>query len=36
MGLADDLVELREYEVNLSECDLPNDDSSEKRRYILC
>lgn len=29
--------ELNNYETQLSECDMPNDnDNSEKRRYILC
>lgn len=36
IGFANDIEELGEYEVNLSESDLPHDDNSEKRRYILC
>ena len=36
IGLTDDIEELIEYEVKLSECDIPDDDSSEKRRHILC
>lgn len=36
MGFAYDMKDLKEYEAKLSECDLPNDNSSEKRRYILC
>jgi CopG family transcriptional regulator/antitoxin EndoAI len=28
--------DLKEYEVKLSESDLPNDNNGEKRRYILC
>jgi CopG family transcriptional regulator / antitoxin EndoAI len=36
MSCADDLKCLEEYEVWLTECDLPDDNDSEKRRYILC
>lgn len=36
MGFVNDIRELKEYEAKLSESDLPNDDGSEKRRYILC
>jgi CopG family transcriptional regulator/antitoxin EndoAI len=36
MGLCSDICELKEYEVKLSESDLPDDDGGEKRRYILC
>ncbi|MBP2033499.1 CopG family transcriptional regulator/antitoxin EndoAI [Clostridium algifaecis] len=36
MGFARDIRELKEYEAKLSESDLPNDNDSEKRRYILC
>lgn len=36
MGFARDIRELKEYEAKLSESDLPNDNGSEKRRYILC
>jgi CopG family transcriptional regulator/antitoxin EndoAI len=36
IGFIRDMIELKEYEARLSESDLPNDDSSEKRRYILC
>ena len=36
MGFETDINELREYEVKLSESDLPNDNSNEKRRCILC
>ncbi len=36
MGFASDIKELKEYEAKLSESDLPDDDNSEKRRYILC
>lgn len=36
MGFTNDVNELLEYEVKLSESDLPNDNSGEKRRYILC
>jgi CopG family transcriptional regulator/antitoxin EndoAI len=36
-GLDNFEKELNEYEAQLSECDLPDDDnSSKKRRYILC
>ena len=36
MGFAYDMRDLKEYEAKLSECDLPDDNGSEKRRYILC
>ena len=36
MGFANDLEELKKYEAKLAESDFPNDNSSEKRRYILC
>ena len=36
MSCTDDLNRLVEYEVWLTECDLPHDNDSEKRRYILC
>ena len=36
IGFVHDMLELKEYEAKLSESDLPNDDDSEKRRYILC
>jgi len=36
MGFASDMKEFKEYEAKLSESDLPDDNSSEKRRYILC
>ncbi|PRR86354.1 hypothetical protein CLLU_06700 [Clostridium luticellarii] len=36
MGFASDIKELKEYEAKLSESDLPDDNNSEKRRYILC
>jgi CopG family transcriptional regulator/antitoxin EndoAI len=36
IGITDDVEELIEYEVKLSECDIPDDNSSEKRRHILC
>ncbi|MCT8976430.1 CopG family transcriptional regulator [Clostridium sp. CX1] len=36
MGFANDMKEFKEYEAKLSESDLPDDNSSEKRRYILC
>ena len=36
LGLSNELSQLREYEVKLSESDFPNDDGGEKRRYILC
>lgn len=36
MSCAEDLKCLDEYEVWLTECDLPDDNDSEKRRYILC
>lgn len=36
MSCADDFKYLEEYEVWLTECDLPDDNDSEKRRYILC
>ena len=37
MGYADDYKDFQEYEAWLAtECDLPDDNDSEKRRYILC
>jgi CopG family transcriptional regulator/antitoxin EndoAI len=36
IGFVSDMREFKEYEARLSESDLPNDDDSEKRRYILC
>ncbi len=36
MGFASDMKEFKEYEAKLSESDLADDNSSEKRRYILC
>lgn len=36
MGFASDMQEFKEYEAKLSESDLADDNSSEKRRYILC
>lgn len=36
MGCADDFKSLQEYEVWLTESDLPDDNDSETRRYILC
>jgi CopG family transcriptional regulator / antitoxin EndoAI len=36
MGCADDLKDFQEYEAWLTECDFPDDNDSEKRRYILC
>ncbi|QGU96228.1 hypothetical protein GOM49_14985 [Clostridium bovifaecis] len=36
MGFADDMEVLKEYEAKLAESDLPDDNGSEKRRYILC
>ena len=36
MGFADDMLSLKEYEAKLAESDFPDDNSSEKRRYILC
>jgi CopG family transcriptional regulator / antitoxin EndoAI len=36
MGFASDILEFKEYEAKLTESDLPDDNSSEKRRYILC
>ncbi len=36
MGLCTDICELKEYEVKLSESDLPDDDGGKTRRYILC
>ena len=35
IGITDDVEELIEYEVKLSECDISDDNSSEKRRHIL-
>jgi len=36
MCFEEDINMLREYETKLSESDVPDDDDSEKRRYILC
>ncbi|SKA87155.1 CopG family transcriptional regulator / antitoxin EndoAI [Clostridium sp. USBA 49] len=36
MGFANDVDELKKYEAKLAESDFPNDNDSEKRRYILC
>ena len=36
IGITDDVEELIQYEVKLQECDIPDDNSSEKRRHILC
>ncbi|WP_242946908.1 MULTISPECIES: hypothetical protein [Clostridium] len=36
MGFAEDMVVLKEYEAKLAESDLPDDNCSKKRRYILC
>ena len=36
MGLANDTRDFKEYEAKLSESDFPDDNYSEKRRYILC
>ncbi|OPJ65102.1 CopG family transcriptional regulator [Clostridium oryzae] len=36
MGCSDDFKSLQEYEVWLTESDLPDDNDSETRRYILC
>jgi len=36
MCVEEDIKMLREYETKLSESDVPDDDDSEKRRYILC
>ena len=36
MGFANDIDEFKKYEAKLAESDFPNDNSSEKRRYILC
>ena len=35
-GFGNDVIELKEYEAKLSESDFPDDNCSEKRRYILC
>lgn len=35
-GICSEITQLKEYEVKLSESDLPDDDGGEKRRYILC
>ena len=35
-GFSSDLEDLNQYEVMLSESDLLDDNSSKKRRYILC
>jgi CopG family transcriptional regulator/antitoxin EndoAI len=36
LGLNNDVKELLENEARLSESDCPDDNCSEKRRYILC
>lgn len=36
MGFSCDMADLNEYEAKLAESDFPDDDGSEKRRYILC
>lgn len=36
MGCSEDFKSLQEYEVWLTESDLPDDNDSETRRYILC
>ena len=36
VGISSEINQLKEYEVKLSESDLPDDDGGEKRRYILC
>lgn len=36
IGFVDDMSQLKEYEAKLAESDLPDDNDSEKRRYILC
>ncbi|MCY6483313.1 CopG family transcriptional regulator [Clostridium aestuarii] len=36
MGLAEDMLVLKEYEATLVESDLPDDNGGKKRRYILC
>ncbi|MHC1719977.1 MAG: CopG family ribbon-helix-helix protein [Clostridiaceae bacterium] len=36
MCFEEDIKMLKEYETKLSESDIPDDDDSEKRRYILC
>jgi CopG family transcriptional regulator/antitoxin EndoAI len=36
IGFCNDVSQLKEYEVKLSESDFPDDDGGEKRRYILC
>ena len=36
MGCAEDFINLQDYEVWLTESDLPDDYDSETRRYILC
>ncbi|GAA0733898.1 CopG family transcriptional regulator [Clostridium oceanicum] len=35
-GFVKDIEDLKKYEDMLSESDFPNDNYSEKRRYILC
>ncbi|MCY6371281.1 CopG family transcriptional regulator [Clostridium ganghwense] len=35
-GFVKDMSQLKEYEAKLAESDLPDDNGSEKRRYILC
>ncbi|WMJ80500.1 CopG family transcriptional regulator [Clostridium sp. MB40-C1] len=36
VGFVEDMSQLKEYEAKLAESDLPDDNDSEKRRYILC
>lgn len=36
IGIENDIIDLKKYEVWLTESDLPDDNDSEKRRYILC
>lgn len=36
MGFVEDMSQLKEYEAKLAESDLPDDNASKKRRYILC
>lgn len=36
MGFAHDTLDFNQYEAKLTESDLPDDNGSEKRRYILC
>lgn len=36
VGFVEDMSQLKEYEAKLAESDLPDDNGSKKRRYILC